>query len=845
MKSKGTGPNSGNDQWRRLEDKYEFQDEVLGLEYLSELEKDIVDSPEYQRLFRTSQLGYVDLVYQCANHTRGIHSIGVCFWAKKLIRTLNQNSHLYPKSWKQPTIGQAESVLIAAGALLHDISHGPFAHDIEKKTHEIYREGIVDEEHRIKIKSGYGPYEKHDDYASNPILYITLLDPTLSVVARILRHHSPAFWALLQHDAKSHEHLLDFVEAVKTAKWANIETEILPNLLFHLLAFEKVDAALRSHEITVATGFEAHSVRQWGLGPEQYWELLHRLWYQPFRHDIIGDTLSADLLDYLHRDLRRLGMPKGLDLKMLDSYVMVLVSADGILHQEDEPLTKQMSLIPNNPRYRCAIDLNDPKRGTIRMERLNDLFRLLDLRHEIHEKAVFHRVVQSAIAMTSRALLRLPPKSKPTLRQMYGLEPGLSPALCGEDRFLQYLIEGAKKQEEYRGNEELITQSIPQKLAERRLYRPLLVVPGDRVPELLSNLGHQDNKELVLREVAAIVDSEYFKPFFCFISQCIDDFLQHSLDEIQFETLITETESDEEKLEVVLQQRPPKHVIFWAAPYKQLYKDPAILVCVDHHVTTIDRLRSEPSPVNEFVRSRVVAGMNDSESKYAALWKLYVFVSDGLFYTGPLAEILRGACAGNREAHALHLKTAQIYTIRALRSAWDHWCSHHKSRDIDLNGTMGTDQFRALLRRFVHHTEEADFYEEIRSVVAPGDVRHYVHSEDGSGEHVGECRDIRYKYDLRPFQSFDDALEQLSTPEERRPFIKQILASTGRKPESLGREEVFQVITKLSKSPRRLAACFSDEAARQEPSNKKDLVQAMWRQPQGDKDWQPPQQKKE
>ena len=47
----------------------------------------------------------------------------------------------------------------------------------------------------------------------------------------------------------------------------------------------------------------------------------------------------------------------------------------------------------NDLLVRDAFD--DSKRNTLRMELLNDLFQLLNLRHEIHEKAVFHRVVQS------------------------------------------------------------------------------------------------------------------------------------------------------------------------------------------------------------------------------------------------------------------------------------------------------------------------------------------------------------------------------------------------------------------------------------------------------------------
>src|SRR5439155_5084335 len=91
--------------------------------------------------------------------------------------------------------------------------------------------------------------------------------------------------------------------------------------------------------------------------------------------------------------------------------------------------------------YRCSIDLFDYKRGTVRMELFNNIFRLVDLRHEIHEKAVFHRVVQAANAMLSRTILLLKGK-RPDLADLFGLGSGKQPgALCGEDHFLDTLIQ--------------------------------------------------------------------------------------------------------------------------------------------------------------------------------------------------------------------------------------------------------------------------------------------------------------------------------------------------------------------------------------------------------------------
>src|SRR5688572_560881 len=75
-----------------FEDRIEFFDDVLGAIFLNQLERDCIDAPEFQRLFRIQQLGCVDLLYPSANHTRGIHSIGACARSKHLITRLNSNT---------------------------------------------------------------------------------------------------------------------------------------------------------------------------------------------------------------------------------------------------------------------------------------------------------------------------------------------------------------------------------------------------------------------------------------------------------------------------------------------------------------------------------------------------------------------------------------------------------------------------------------------------------------------------------------------------------------------------------------------------------------------------------
>ncbi len=110
-----------------FEDLHKFQDDVWGQIRLNDVERDIIDTPEYQRLFRTSQLGFVQLVYHTANHTRGAHGIGACRITNRLINRLVDNTKdFYTKFQDKPDykdlyadfeISTAERALIRLGAL--------------------------------------------------------------------------------------------------------------------------------------------------------------------------------------------------------------------------------------------------------------------------------------------------------------------------------------------------------------------------------------------------------------------------------------------------------------------------------------------------------------------------------------------------------------------------------------------------------------------------------------------------------------------------------------------------------------------------------------------------------
>ncbi len=105
---------------------------------LDELALALIDTPQVQRLRRVKQLGFSNLVYPGANHTRFEHSLGVYHLAGHLIKQVDEHQR---------------NELLAA-ALLHDIGHGPFSHATEeliehytRKSHddveELLREGAI------------------------------------------------------------------------------------------------------------------------------------------------------------------------------------------------------------------------------------------------------------------------------------------------------------------------------------------------------------------------------------------------------------------------------------------------------------------------------------------------------------------------------------------------------------------------------------------------------------------------------------------------------------------------------------------------------------------------------
>jgi hypothetical protein len=770
-----------------FKNRHKFQDDVWGQIRLNDLERDVIDAPEFQRLFRTAQLGFVDLVYHTANHTRGAHSIGACRTADRLIDHLVDNTtdchenyeEVSPGLYASFEISAAERILIRLGALLHDISHVPLSHDLEKKTHVVF----YPDSEPLKLRSWYSHYDKHDDYKRNPLLYLLICDRDTSVLARVLRHYSKPFWEQLQRDGADprHHHVTGLVKLVKDVspkndvEWAP-ERDLLPQLLFHLLFYEKPQEAENAVP-EIATGLDGRGTEAWHLGPKSLGKDLarewHREWYQPFRHDIIGNTLSADLIDYLTRDPQRLGTKRRIDLHLLSYYVLVNPN------RNESP-----------KRFRCAIDLYDHKRGTTRTFLLNDLFRLLDLRQDIHEKAVMHRVVQSANAMLARGLLLLGADLRPPLAKVVGL--GRSLALQSEDVFFSQLLKTCEdgKADSAEARRHLVeARRIFEKITERRVCRPLMVIPGDwaadKLPLSTQNDESTASGDFPLRTLAAIVDSAYYSPFLLFVCSCVEKHLEGIFDTdtdlCSYAEGVSSTNAPASLVEAA-RAVIPSRVIIWTAPYKQLYKDPGIVVALDGCVNQIDDL-VKPEFRHEIhdksTRLRIETAIRDADSKYATLWQLYVFISDGLYYSGILNKLLSklpASCTGGqrRDTHEKRLRSAEAFLTVAFEAVCSNWhglntkITKVEDKQKLLDSRMDADAFKRMIGRWVSVYRDVEGRVEKLSIV---DIRHYYHEysldEDVPAKLKRPCRDSRYKFDKYAEQAWAKA-EQTPDSDENK-----------------------------------------------------------------------------
>lgn len=128
---------------------------VHGDVHLSHEEISVLDTPEMQRLRGVKQLGAADLVFPGARHTRFEHSIGTLHLAQRMIDAINLAAEMSPRECLQ--VGPEEARVVRMAALVHDVTHIPFGHNVEDQAGLLHRhDSAARYEHMFAASSSIG-----------------------------------------------------------------------------------------------------------------------------------------------------------------------------------------------------------------------------------------------------------------------------------------------------------------------------------------------------------------------------------------------------------------------------------------------------------------------------------------------------------------------------------------------------------------------------------------------------------------------------------------------------------------------------------------------------------------
>ena len=131
-----------------------LRDPVHGDIELTRDELRLVDTAEVQRLRGIKQLGSAALVYPGAVHTRFEHSIGTLHVCDRLLDACNKNSARDPGGCHR--VSDEERRVLRAAALLHDVTHLPYGHNIEDQTGLLPRHDLPERFERVLGDSELG-----------------------------------------------------------------------------------------------------------------------------------------------------------------------------------------------------------------------------------------------------------------------------------------------------------------------------------------------------------------------------------------------------------------------------------------------------------------------------------------------------------------------------------------------------------------------------------------------------------------------------------------------------------------------------------------------------------------
>jgi HD superfamily phosphohydrolase len=317
------------------------------------LEMAVIDTQAFQRLRTLRQLGQSYVAFPTAEHTRFAHSLGTLYWAAKMLTYLRENYFADATTGHEGNVtilrraddAMKQTVLrgmvkrqsplgvsyfeqfVRIAALIHDITHVPFGHTLEDQAELLPR---------------------HDEHPER-------ID---GVFKRLIA----------ELDDSPHLAGTDGVEL----------RAVLVRILEQCELLYYIDPLIK--------GKSAPDAKSWKTIADRW-----NRQFTPFltlAHDIVGNTICADLVDYLHRDMYNAGMPWTMD-KILLSHLKLF----------------RAKMVPSealgNEVYRFGVAVG---RSKMRHDVITAVLGLLRARYDLTEKVYYHHTKCAADAILEKAI---------------------------------------------------------------------------------------------------------------------------------------------------------------------------------------------------------------------------------------------------------------------------------------------------------------------------------------------------------------------------------------------------------------------------------------------------------
>jgi HD superfamily phosphohydrolase len=348
-----------------------IRDPIHGDVILNRAEVSVIDSPIFLRLREIKCLGPTYLVFPGAEHSRFQHSIGTLYMANCILDSINKNPYPFRK-----IDYFYDRMIIRLLALIHDLPNIAFSHTLEKEGN-LYPPQWEDIEFVNKIVENLIKCLRDRVFKS--------FDEEDDRIRRVLGDLRRDLGIVKEEEVEGYIKGIQSLGKEKKEEIADRVSRLIVSDLLRIISktvsTNKMKDILRIAE-NVAKSVEGQPIRRF---PEDLMLAAAM---------IVMNTICADLLDYIKRDLYFCGVKGEYDDFFLKYAVIVPTDREGV------------EVVPAGNGNECilAYRITKPITKEVKTSVISSILNLLDLRCNLAEIVHFHHTKLSLSAMIIEAV---------------------------------------------------------------------------------------------------------------------------------------------------------------------------------------------------------------------------------------------------------------------------------------------------------------------------------------------------------------------------------------------------------------------------------------------------------